>query len=64
MDVEPGYWAMFENNDPTGRMMALANHNNDIAEYWEWSDSGWLPIDITNEAFKLGVNYIVYALSH
>ncbi len=33
MDVPPGYWAMFEDNDPSGRMIALANHNNDIAEY-------------------------------
>ena len=33
MNVVPGYWAMFENNDPGGRMIALANHNNDIAEY-------------------------------
>lgn len=40
------------------------DYNNDIAEYWEWSDTGYLPIDYTNEAYKLGVNYIVYALTH
>jgi len=38
--------------------------NNDIAEYWEWSDAGWFPIEITNEAYKLGINYMVYALTH
>ena len=33
MNVTPGYYAMYENNDPTRRMIALANHNSDIAEY-------------------------------
>ncbi|MBI4520298.1 MAG: DUF4159 domain-containing protein [Gemmatimonadetes bacterium] len=62
--VTPTYFAMFEENDPTKRMLVLVNYNNDVAEYWEWSDAGWLPVDLTNEAYKLGVNYIVYALTH
>ena len=42
----------------------MANHNNDIGDAWEWSMSGWVAIDLSNEAFKLGVNYIMYALTH
>jgi hypothetical protein len=34
---------IFEDNDPSGRMLAIVNYNNDIAEYWEWSDAAWLP---------------------
>jgi hypothetical protein len=64
MDVEPGYFAMFEDNDPGGRMMALANHNNDIAEYWEWSAEGLYNPDPTSNAYRLGVNYFVYAMTH
>ncbi len=64
VDVMPTYYGLFEDNDPSGRMLAIVNYNNDIAEYWEWSDTGWLPIDITNEAYKLGVNYAIYALTH
>jgi hypothetical protein len=64
MNVPPGYWAMFENNDPSGRMIALANHNNDIAEYWEWSAEGLYNPDPTSNAYRLGVNYYVYALTH
>jgi hypothetical protein len=64
MNVPPGYYGMFENNDPTGRMMALANHNNDIAEYWEWSAEGLYNPDPTSNAYRLGVNYYVYALTH
>lgn len=62
-DVAPTFWAIFEDNDPKKRMIALANRDNDIAEYWEWSGEGYFPVDLTNDAYKLGINYIVYALS-
>lgn len=58
------YWGIFEDNDPAKRMMVMFNFNNDIAEYWEFSDRGYYPIDLANEAYKLGVNYVVYALTH
>ena len=64
VDVIPGYRAIFENNDPSGRMIALANWNNDLAEYWEWSAEGLYNPDPTNDAYRLGVNYIVYAMTH
>ena len=60
----PIFYGLFEDNDPNGRLLSVANQNNDIGEYWEFSDTGWLPIDLSNEAFKLGVNYIMYALTH
>jgi hypothetical protein len=64
MNVVPAYYAMYENNDPTRRMIALANHNNDIAEYWEWSAEGLYNPDPTSNAYRLGVNYFIYALTH
>ena len=64
VNVMPTYYAMFEDNNPAGRMLALANYNNDLAEYWEWSATGMFPVDLTNEAYKLGVNYIVYGMTH
>ncbi len=62
--VTPSYQAIFDENDPTRRIMVLANHNSDLAEYWEWSPEGFFPVDPTNDAFRLGVNYIVYAMMH
>ena len=62
--VKPQYFGIFEDNDPTGRMMALINYNADLAEYWEWSTTGYLPIDPTNDAYRLGVNYFIYGLTH
>ena len=60
----PSYWGLFENNDPRGRLMAVANVNNDISEYWEFSDTGISMVDLTNEAYKFGVNYVIYGLTH
>jgi hypothetical protein len=60
----PVYYGIFEDNDPTKRLMAIANYNNDIGEYWEWSDEGYVPIELSNEAYKLGVNYVLYGMTH
>jgi hypothetical protein len=57
------FWGFYENNDRNGRLMAAINYNNDISEYWEFSDEGFYPVAASNEAYKLGVNYLVYALT-
>ena len=64
VDVIPVYYGLFENNDSDARMLAIINHNNDLAEYWEWSDAGYFPVDLTNEAYKIGVNYLIYSFTH
>ncbi len=50
--------------DDTGRLMMVVDYNNDISDYWEWSGDPFTPISNTNEAFKYGVNYVMYALTH
>jgi hypothetical protein len=56
--------AIYENNDPTRRILVMINYNTDISEFWEWSDTGLKPIDESTEAYKLGVNYIIYGMTH
>jgi len=60
----PSYWGLFENNDQSKRLIAIANVNNDISEYWEFSDTGLFVVDLSNEAYKFGVNYIIYGMTH
>jgi len=60
----PVYYGFFEGTDIEGRMLAIVNFDNDLSEYWEFSDRGYYPIDLSNEAYKLGVNYFIYALTH
>ena len=62
--ITPHYYGVFEDNDPAKRMMAMVNFNNDLAEYWEFSGRGYFPMDLTNDAWRLGVNYIIYGHTH
>ena len=64
VNVMPGYMAMFENNDPS--------RPDDRARQLEQRPGGVLGMvggrallrDPTNDAYRLGVNYIVYAMTH
>ena len=60
----PIFRGLYEDNDPKKRLMMVVNYNTDISQYWEWSGRGLRPFDETNEAYKLGVNYIVYGMTH
>lgn len=62
--LRPSYYGLFEDNDPDRRLMVVANFDNDVPEYWEWSGRGLFPFDNTSEAYKLGVNYMIYGLTH
>ena len=61
---QPIFRGLYEDNDPGKRLMMIVNYNTDISQYWEWSGRGFRPFDDTNEAYKLGVNYIIYGLTH
>lgn len=59
------YLGIFEDNDPVdGRLMVMINWNQDLQEYWEFSDLGYYPMDLSNEAYQFGVNYLIYSFTH
>ena len=60
----PIFRGLFEDNDRSKRLQMIVNYNTDISQFWEWSSVGLRPIDQTNEAYKLGVNYIIYGMTH
>jgi len=60
----PIFRGLYEDNDPRKRLMMVVNYNTDVSQYWEWSGRGFRPFDETNEAYKLGVNWIIYGLTH
>jgi hypothetical protein len=55
---------LYEDNDPRKRLLMIVNYNTDISQFWEWSARGFKPVDETNEAYKLGVNYLIYGMTH
>jgi hypothetical protein len=58
------FYGIHEENDPSNRLMVIINYNMDIGDYMEHSGRGFYAVDPTNEAFKFGVNYFTYGLSH
>ena len=59
----PGFFAFYEDNDPKKRILGVVNNMNDLGDWMEWSDTGF-NVTPSNEAYKLAVNYFVYALTH
>lgn len=62
--LKPSYYGIFEDNDPSKGLIVVANFDNDVPEYWEWSGQGVFAFDTSNEAYKLGVNYVIYGITH
>lgn len=60
---EPEYLGFFEDNDPNKRMLAVIDNYADVGEFIEFSDEGFDMVP-ANEAYKLWVNYFIYALTH
>ena len=56
------FFGVYEDNDPKKRLIALLNYNNDLGENWQYSSLGFNPL-VANESYKLGVNYIIYAMT-
>jgi hypothetical protein len=62
--LRPRYFGIFQDNDPAKRLMVIANVDGDISEYWEFSGTGYAPVALDNEAYKYGVNYFIYGITH
>jgi hypothetical protein len=63
LNGDPEFYGIFEDNDPDKRLLAIINYQNDLGENWQYSATGMIPIDRTNESYKLGINYYIYALT-
>ena len=60
----PEYFGLFEDNDPEGRLMSIACYNTNLAEFWQSGGTGFFPLEPMNTGFELGVNYMLYGLTH
>jgi hypothetical protein len=57
----PEFWGM---SDEKGRLQLIANYNNDIGDFWKYLDHGDKPLQDSTTSIRLGINYLIYALSH
>ena len=58
------YYGIYEDNDPSKRLMVVIDYNNDIGDYMEWSGTGNYQINFSNDAYKIATNYIIYGMTH
>lgn len=50
--------------DDKGRIMVVISYNEDIGDAWEWADDPYYPEKAASVAIRIGVNDIVYAMTH
>jgi hypothetical protein len=51
-------------SDDRGRLMVVINWNTDLGDAWEWADLPGYPARYSTYAYQVGINAIVYAMSH
>ena len=50
--------------DDRGRLMVFICHNQDYGDAWEWADHPWYPEQYASQAYRLGINALIYAMTH
>lgn len=50
--------------DDKGRIQVAICHNMDLGDAWEWADDPSYPERFASTAYKIGINYLVYSMTH
>lgn len=50
--------------DDKNRLMVMADFNSDTSDSWEWADEPRYPEKYSAQGIRIGVNYIIYAMTH
>ncbi len=50
--------------DDHNRLMVAISFNSDVGDSWEWADSPRYPEKYSALGIRIGVNYVVYAMTH
>jgi uncharacterized protein DUF4159 len=59
--THPAWRAMY---DDKNRMVVAVNFNTDVADAWEFADVPYYPENMTALAYRFGINYIIYSMTH
>ena len=50
--------------DDKNRVMVAISFNSDVGDSWEWADEPTYPEKLSALGIRLGVNYVVYSMTH
>jgi hypothetical protein len=59
--VTPYYMGI---EDRRGRLVAFFSRNSDLGDAWEWINDPRYPVKYGLAAYKVGINVVIYAMSH
>ena len=59
--TEPAWRAIYDDRE---RMVVAVNFNTDVGDAWEYADAPYYPEAMTTLAYRYGVNYLIYAMTH
>jgi hypothetical protein len=60
-----GYVAKWRGiRDDKGRIVVAICHNMHLGDAWEWADSPEYPEKFASMAFRIGLDYIIYGMTH
>jgi hypothetical protein len=59
--TSPAWRAIY---DDKNRMVVAVNFNTDVADAWEFADVPYYPEAMTALAYRYGINYVIYAMTH
>jgi hypothetical protein len=50
--------------DDKGRLVVVATYNSDYGDAWEWMDLKCYPEKYSSQAYRVGLNIMIYAMTH
>jgi hypothetical protein len=50
--------------DDKGRVMVAISYNSDLGDAWEYADDPYYPEKFSGLAIRIGVDYVIYAITH
>lgn len=50
--------------DDHGRLMVAMSFNSDVGDSWEWADDPRYPEKFSALGMRIGVNYVIYSMTH
>jgi hypothetical protein len=60
-----GYVAKWRGiRDEHGRLVVAICHNMHLGDAWEWADDPEYPEQFSSMAFRVGLNYVMYSMTH
>lgn len=60
-DIEPRIYGI---SDDMGRLMVVITYNSDLGDAWEYMDLACYPEKYSGQAYRMGLNFMIYAMTH